>query len=277
MAKGNDGNYLQHCIEVEAAVRLAQMDSKGRLHIALTHGMAPFEGFNKPKPYQRRELLENALDTSTSLPQSNEPEILSAYRKTKASRKQYPNSAELLRVVIGADKLSGGITEVDCEKHEKLVDAWVGSSVVSIQASWREQVGSGGNLACPNDLQRPWLFSMDPMTYSENGREDDEQLHRCDIDSLSNALSQYVRSGQPGIATLFVYSVGVQDDAQRKFWKFVDDLAERISVDTYSYWVPHQGGNLNLAGLFYSGIELSTGFNPPYLNIGRADMKSSRT
>jgi len=47
MAKGNDGNYLQHCIEVEAAVRLAEMDAAGRLHIALTHGMRPFEPFER--------------------------------------------------------------------------------------------------------------------------------------------------------------------------------------------------------------------------------------
>lgn len=52
MAKGNDGNYLQHCIEVEAAVRLAGMDTAGRLHIALTHGMRPFEPFEKKKYVQ---------------------------------------------------------------------------------------------------------------------------------------------------------------------------------------------------------------------------------
>ena len=35
MAKGNDGNYLQHCVEVESAMRLVQMCAEGRLHIAL--------------------------------------------------------------------------------------------------------------------------------------------------------------------------------------------------------------------------------------------------
>lgn len=47
MAKGNDGNYLQHCVEVEAGLRLAQESPEGRLHIAFGHGMAPFEGFEK--------------------------------------------------------------------------------------------------------------------------------------------------------------------------------------------------------------------------------------
>ena len=49
MAKGNDGNYLQHCVEVEAAVQLAQASADGRLHVALTHGMAPFEQIDEPK------------------------------------------------------------------------------------------------------------------------------------------------------------------------------------------------------------------------------------
>ena len=39
MAKGNDGNYLQHCVEVETATRLTQLDTQQRIHIALTHGM----------------------------------------------------------------------------------------------------------------------------------------------------------------------------------------------------------------------------------------------
>ena len=267
MAKGNDGNYLQHCIEVEAAVRLAQMDAKGRLHIALTHGMEPFERFEKPKPNQQRELLQKALDASKAPPQSDEPAIVAAYRKTKASKELYPNSAELLRVVIGTDKLSGGITESDFEKHKKLGDAWSGSSVVPTRASWREQVGSGGILTCPENLQRPWLFSMDPMTYSDNGSKDDDKLYRCDMDSLYGVLSRYVRSGQPGIAALFVYNV--KPKVQTQFWQLVDALAKRISADTCSYWLTHRCGNRNLAGLFYSGILLSSGFTPACLNTGR--------
>ena len=271
MAKGNDGNYLQHCIEVEAAVRLAQMDSKGRLHIALTHGMAPFEGFEipfeTPKPGLTRKLLKQALLEAGKPPQQKERSLVTAYRKAKTSIRKYPNSAELLRVVIGSDNLSGGITEVVRKKHKKLANVWSGSSVVPVLASWRKEVYPGGMLACPDNLQIPWLFSMDPMTYSENGREDDNRLHRCDIDTLSNVLSQYVRSGRPGIAALFVYNVSLQVETQ--FWRFVDDLAKRVSAGTCSYWLTHRWGNRNLAGLLYTDIELSSGFAPPCLNAGR--------
>lgn len=108
---------------------------------------------------------------------------------------------------MGEDKLSGGITECDHRKHKKLVDAWRGSSVVPVRSSWRKQIYPGGILACPADLRTPWLFTMDPMTYSENGEMDDDKLHKCDIKRLSPVLSGYVRSGKPGIAALFVYGV----------------------------------------------------------------------
>ncbi len=58
MAKGNDGNYLQHCIEVEAAARLAKGDPDGRLHATLTLG--PRLKNTKLGKYRRRiERMDN--------------------------------------------------------------------------------------------------------------------------------------------------------------------------------------------------------------------------
>ena len=261
MAKGNDGNYLQHCIEVEAAMHLVKIGAGG-LHIALTHGMAPFETLEKRKPGQACNKLEGALKASSAPLQSNEPALVSAYRETNASKEHYPNTAELLRTVTGKDKLSGGITETCCTKHKSLLNRWYCSRVLPVCASWRKQVGPGGILACPNDLQTPWLFTMDPMSYSEHGDADDNRLYRTDMDRLSKVLTRYVQSKQPGVAALFVYAVRPKD--RDAFWKFVDDLARGVRADTRSYWLTHQGGNRNLAGLLYSGIKLSSG-----LNVGR--------
>ena len=161
MAKGNDGNYLQHSVEVEAALRLAKIGADGRLHIAMTHGMAPFEPLQAGKG-QVRGRLDAALGASREPPRPGESAIVAAYRKTCAAKDRYPNSAELLRSVVGADKLSGGITEVDREKCAGLAKAWADSCIVPSCSSWRYQVDPGGVLACPNDLQVPWLFSMDP-------------------------------------------------------------------------------------------------------------------
>ena len=117
---------------------------------------------------------------------------------------------------------------------------------------------------------------MDPMTYSENGNSDDEKLNRSDLDLLAPALERYVCSGQPGIASLFVYSVGSQGkNRQRQFWTFMDELAGRLGVRTHSYWVAHQGGNLNLAGLLLSGEKLAEGFDPPNIEPGRRTAVSS--
>lgn len=287
MAKGNDGNYLQHCVEIEAAVRLVQTDPESRLHVALTHGMEPFERLGESKRYVNHNLLYSALREAVGEPLSDEREIVKAYRKSLASNayrpntaglfaelkkeKLYPNSAELLRAIIGTVRLSGGITETDETKHKELAEAWSDTGVVVAHSSWREQLSRDGALGCPAGLDTPWLFSMDPMTYTEDGREDDDKLHRSDLNRLARALERYMDSGQPGIASLFVYSVGTQGkNPQRQFWVFMDDLARRLDVRTCSYWVAHQGGNLNLAGLLFSDKELAFGFVPPRIRPGRS-------
>ena len=266
MAKGNDGNYLQHCVEVEAAVLLSQTDPNRRLHIALTHGMAPFEKIENPNV--QKKLLCNALAEAAGEPKCDEREIVKAYRKSEASPKHYPNSAELLRAAIGTNRLSGGITECNKAKHEGLAKAWNNSKVKVFCSSWREQLEPGGVLSCPKSLDVPWLFSMDPMTYTKNG-DKRENLNGSDLNLLSRALERYVRSGQPGIACVFVFGLGRQrENRQCQFWAFMDKLAkERLNVPTLSYWVAHNGGNLNLAGLLFSDAKLTKGFHPPGIEL----------
>lgn len=267
MAKGNDGNYFQHSIEVAAAVRLASTDPARRLHIALAHGMAPFETCDSPPPGQSRSLLERALSDSYRPRQGSEPPIVSAYRATGATLRRYPNSAELLRSAIGAGRLCGGITEVDCEKHTQLADAWAGSELVTANTSWRLQVGPNGILTCPTGLTRPWLLTLDPMTYREDGYADDNNVYRADLDRLSSALMGFVASGRPGLAALFVYAV--KPEGRPLFWNFIDALANCVSATVLCCWHTHQGGNRNLAGLIYSRFEPSPDFLPVGLTAGR--------
>ena len=279
MAKGNDGNYLQHCIEVEAAVRLAEMDTAGRLLIALTHGMKPFEPLEEQKTGTCRELLLRKLAASRQPSQAGEPAVVKAYRETGASDTRYPNSAELLRAVIGAENLSGGITEICSKKHKYLSEAWFKTNVKTTCASWREETSPDGILACPEDLQSPWLFSMDPMTYSEHG-DKEENLNRSDIGFLSCVLSRYFESGYPGIVALFVYGVGTDNnDRQRLFWKFVKELKKRLADNisgrlklAASYFsLAHRGGNRNLAGLIHSSqIDLSSKLKSACIDLGIA-------
>ncbi|MDE0513003.1 MAG: hypothetical protein OXI88_14580 [Gammaproteobacteria bacterium] len=292
MARGNDGNYLQHCIEVEAAVRLAEMDAAGRLHISLTHGMEPFERF---KPFALREqqtpyyqLLKNKLEDSKQPSQVDESAVVKAYRETGASDTRYPNSAELLRAVIGAENLSGGITEICTRKHKSLSSAWVNTNVKTACASWREEICTDGILACPEDLQSSWLFSMDPMTYKEEGYMDDDRLYHSDIGILSCAISRYFRSGRPGVAALFVYNIGVQkNNTQCQFANFIkelkewvkkrvsDNLAVSTEVATSCFSLQHTKRKRNLAGLIHSSeIDLSAKLKSACIDLGIAPGRS---
>lgn len=267
MAKGNNGHLLQHGVEVAAALHLSALRPEGRLHIALTHGMAPFEPCGKPSPGTACRLFQAALDAAEEPPEPDEPALVTAYRATNASLDHYPNTGELLRSVIGTDRLAGGITECDPRKHAQLQHAWSGSSITPVMSSWRAGIGPGGVLTPPASLDVPWLFTMDPMTYSERGEADDNNLHRADLERLSAVLSSYVASGEPGVAALFVYSVHPEDRPQ--FWTFVDDLARRTRMAVESCWLTHQGGNRNLAAVLCSAFALAAGWLPAGLNAGR--------
>jgi hypothetical protein len=255
VAKGNDGNYLQHSIEVSAAAQLASRDETGRLHVAFAHGMAPFESSDQPKNPPARGLLLHALNESYGAPKEGEQQIVSAYRRCGATLSRYPNSAELLRSVIGADRLAGGITEVEPAKYALLARAWSGSRVVAVNSSWRSQIEPGGVLACPAGLETPWLVTLDPMTYCDSGFVDDDSMYPDDLEGLSNLLIPYITTGQPGIAALFVYSV--RPEVRPQFWQFVHKLGERVDADLVSCWVTHRGGNRNLGGLLCSGLTYS--------------------
>lgn len=267
MAKGNDGNYLQHSVEVALATHLAARHPDGCLHVASAHGMAPFEACGELPNGQARLLLHGVLRAAQQAPASADPPILAAYRATNASLDHYPNTAELLRRVVGQDRLSGGITEVDAQKCEQLKHAWASSGVKPVNSSWRSQTSHRGVLTAPGALDFPWLFTMDPMTYREGGYADDNYLYRADLARVSGAVGSFVASGKPGVGALFVYAV--RPEVQPQFWAFVDDLAAHTKTTVTSCWLTHQGGNRNLAALLCSAFVLPPNWLPNGLVAGR--------
>ena len=146
MAKGNDGNYLQHSIEVAVALHLVARTSDGRLHVALAHGMAPYEACGALPSGQARRLLHESLEAARTPATAGEASIVAAYRATNASLESYPNTGELLAAVIGRNRLSGGITETDADKDAKLQRVWSDSDVTPVAASWRREVSPSGVL-----------------------------------------------------------------------------------------------------------------------------------
>lgn len=254
MAKGNNGNYLQHSVEVAVGLRLARTIGRKSLHVALTHGMKPFEPCDSPVKGVARHLFVQTLEAVQELETCNEPAVVAAYRTTEASLEHYPNSAELLAAVIGRNQLSGGITERDPQKYAELQAVWSGSRVRPVNASWRSEMSPTGVHWCPDSLQDPWLFSADPMTYRENGQVDDDKLYRADLLLLAAVLNGYADSRVPGVATLFVYAV--RPKVQPQFWAFVDDLAAETGATVESLSLTHQGGNRNLAAILYLNCPL---------------------
>ncbi|MFP6678823.1 MAG: hypothetical protein VB824_01530 [Dehalococcoidia bacterium] len=206
MAKGNDGNYFQHSVEIALATRLAELGD-GQLHICVTHGMAPFEVCGHPPNGQSRKWLHRALGDSLNFEREAESIVVSAYRRVDASLDHYPNSVELVASIVGRDRLNGGVTEINPFKYSCLRSSWNGTAVNLMNESWRHHARRGGVLWCPADLSRPWLFSMDPMSYVDHGSEDDDKLYRSDAGSVASTLRGFVESGMPGAATLFVYAV----------------------------------------------------------------------
>lgn len=259
MAKGDDGNYLQHCVELAAACRLGT-ENPNALHVAFAHGMAPFESFERglsdKAPGLSRCRLKAALGLAGKPRQEGEPAIVTAYRCVGASRR-YPNSAEILRTL--RRELAGGIAETCPVKHEQLAAAWAGSSVQTAMGSWRREVQPGGVLACPPDLRVPWLFTMDPMTYRHDGPYcDDDNLHRSDVELLREPLRRYVDSGQAGVVALFAY--GVQKKRCWQFRGFVEEISSLTGMRYQKHQITHNGGNKNLAALLFSSLDVADGF-----------------
>jgi hypothetical protein len=252
MAKGNDGNFLQHSVEVSLALHLSKHSAQKCLHLALTHGMAPFEPCSARPHGPSRDLLEIALRAAQKPAIEGESPVVKAYRATAAALTRFPNSGELLAAEIGRDRLFGAITEVDAAKYERLVEAWRNSGVTPANASWRSAVHRGGVLSCPKDLRIPWLLSADPMTFCQDGDADDDRIYQADLGRLATAMRGFVRSGLPGAAALFVYAV--KPGVRAHFWRFVDSLAAATETTVDACWVEHREEQRNLAALLYSRV-----------------------
>ncbi len=223
MARGNDGNLLQHGIECELGKRLFDVGGQNGLHLVVTHGMEPTEHFeardDNPGAYRK---LEWWLDQARQHePQSDSPTVLRAYRSCGASSAAYPNTGELLAASIGRNSLSGYITEVETRKIPSLKQKWQSSRVEILPGSWREFLYE---YHCPKELNTPWLLTMDPMTYTTAPFDDDNRLRRCDLWFLRPVFRSYFASQQPGAVCIFCFSL--QPNIRQTF---IDDIQERVA------------------------------------------------
>jgi len=211
VARGNDGNLLQHTVESELATALVTADSVRGLWLTCTHSMAPFEPM-RPRDEEiadRQQRFshwwEMALRDESGDAVRKEPAVLGAYRRCrKENLSQYPNSAEIVSALIGRDRLAGVLIELDGAKAAELARRWDGTNIKTVNASWRSSLAE---LRAPAGLDRPWLFTMDPMQYVAKNEYDDAMLHPGDFGLLVDSVRSFLNSGQPGVFCVFCYSM----------------------------------------------------------------------
>jgi hypothetical protein len=265
MARGNDGNYFQHSVETALAKHLLEI-GKGKLHFNSTHGMAPFEPCENSKRGIKRTYLDSALAKAGQPAISNESPIISAYRRVKASRGRYPNSGAIFAALTERPNLTGGITEVAPARYSYLEEFWAGTGVTIAQDSWRNQLGTGGIHRCPEGLSRPWLFSMDPMKYSVAAYADDDKIYQEDRGRIITTLTEFISSKQPGAGCIFVYAM--HKNNQPAFWTFSGDIASATGMTPTYLWMPHLGGNRNLAVILHQGVTAPIAWPPTGVHVG---------
>ncbi|MHA1794974.1 MAG: hypothetical protein ACTSUK_02595 [Promethearchaeota archaeon] len=206
MAKGNDGNLLQHTIETELAKLLSDNGNK-KIQIVLTHGMAPYEEIKGRK--FGKTFLATALKKSQEKPDENSndylPVVFKAYAKCHASKNHYPNSLELIAKIIGEDNVKCDIFEIESWKIGCLECYWKDNDNIVIHScSWRQDIGNidivGKDVPC--------LISMDPYQYKNSCRKrDDGGLYKSDSCLIKCILKKLANKKVDGALSIFSYSM----------------------------------------------------------------------
>ncbi|KKN10803.1 hypothetical protein LCGC14_1032870 [marine sediment metagenome] len=224
MARGNDGNLMQHAIE---AMLISQLANGRGLYLLATHSMAPFEPLNAraDENAQRRARFDHWWDRAQGEQEVGEPSVLHAYRGTRRRVPElYPNTAEIAAELVGRENLQGSLIEVCPAKCRQLEQAWAGAEVTILEGSWRCKLMD----SLPQALERPWLLSLDPMIYVAEHNRDDDQFHPDDFGLLAAALETLCATQRPGAMVLSCYSMipSVQDAFRMATGEIVADLEQ---------------------------------------------------
>jgi hypothetical protein len=194
MAKGNDGNLLQHGVELAAVSAITNHS----LHLTCTHSMAPRESC--PAPSRNRRLC-HWLNSGLGF-----PSVVAAYRRNEASLDRYPNTAELVASIIGDDNISGDLFEVSENKVTKLLARWSETDLHVHGNSWRQ----GLSKVKPPAPETSWLFTMDPMTFlpdTEGPVDDDAMLRPNDVSLLIKYFQNVGVVGPKWVISIFCFEL----------------------------------------------------------------------
>lgn len=246
MARGNNGNALQHLVELSVARALLR--EPGALRLLCTHSMGPSERLVVPPDEAEGE--KNAWFTRVlrEAGQGGEATVLHrALRGVGATRDDYPNTARLVAWLAAAEgrPLTATLCEFDPHTFEALRARWGGDAAFTlVSGSWRSaELGLEGD--------GPWLWTMDPYTFT-----DDETCRGgdvCDAD-LRRLVPKLRALRGPGAWLLFCYSL---EDAQAvAFRASVSRLADGSGLAVGFAGVARDATSVHLCGLVSPSADL---------------------
>ncbi|MFZ5439910.1 MAG: hypothetical protein ACOZQL_07860 [Myxococcota bacterium] len=195
MARGNNGNALQHFVELTAADLLLR--EAAQLRLLCTHSMAPAEALVVPERESRdgknRWLTELLAGEGTTL-------LHDALRGVGASRSDYPNSARLLSWFASTRgrSLRAKLCEFEPATYAALEARWGRDPAFClVHGSWRE-----AEPLLPGD--GAWLWTMDPYTFVPGARCGGGDVCDGDLELVARWLREWTG---PGAWLLFCYSM----------------------------------------------------------------------
>lgn len=272
MAKGNDGNLLQHFIECEVSAVLA--DTSPHLHLICTHAMEPFGALTSAADDPWCAGLAAALAGSTGAARmAAAPPLLVALDRTRAARARYPNTAELIAALRGDDQLSGVLCEKDAIHASVLSNRWAPTAVRVLTGNWRTAL-ERGHLAPPDGASRPWLLTLDPYTWlldhEVNKAGLAANLCRADLELLRPLLGRYASGEAPGAAIVLAYKL---DEAHAsRFRGACLHLADRLGLERTLLGTPSGATTRHLAAVLSPTAGLAAGVAEAWADFS-ADMR----
>lgn len=241
MAKGNDGNLLQHGIELAAVSAIADRS----LRLTCTHSMAPREPCPEPRRNRRlRHWLNSQLDF---------PSVAAAYEKTNASLESYPNTADLVASALGDDNVCGDLFEVSEIKVGQLRTRWSATELHVHGISSRQGLAS---VDFPS-AESSWLFTMDPMTFLADGDEliDDDKLRPSDVSLLINYFRNAPVLGPKWAISIFCFELRKgPTDYYHQFLNEMQRLSNALGLRMDSLEVAY--GNPHVGAVFSSSQDV---------------------
>lgn len=203
MAKGNDGNLLQHAVEVAVADYLMARPGAESVHLVCTHAMAPFEQLTEDPASKAACRLRGRLALA-QLEERSSSLLVEAFQAVRASPAHYPNTCVLVEALATKRTchLSGVLLDANKQNAADLQTAFPGMTV--IPDDWRNHLesisGQAAEACC-------WLVSMDPYKFTLGSHDDPGVLDAADVASLQSVLTSYTQNNAPGALLIFVYGM----------------------------------------------------------------------